>query len=491
MSDSRYDPVENARVDKLIGPAEAKPIVSNPNDPNLSASDPQHHANPNYQGVDFFALDFVRQRESIMEKLNQQLKADKIELEETTVQITEGAVKACVGESNARYAQGALKREIINTYYNHPMILHDFATKRGETLAGGQGRGPALIIGSGPTLDDCHDLIRGWQGGIFCSSSQAVSMLALGKRAFEIAIVDVKCESDEFEPLDEFAEKDCHIIVHPGVDPEIIQTWRWGKRYFRIIVHNIPFYTDVQPLAFPSITTTLYVYGCALSCQITMAALMGYNPLYLCGADFGYPRNQDRFRQFTKVGGQWVLGDAVKMRYVRHAKVEYRNGCMSDSFQAYYKQTFMNVWRLSLSDIFRVGHEGGLYEVPEVSAQEILDKQGVISIDRFISNKDKIDICERYLLQYGTYSFTYPNGQVEFVVFDDEERDLPRYIDMCNRAFAERKMPGVLILGEEKSRLSYLRNDAAWEAKEKRWGWEIKSQASPMEIIPAASSTSG
>ena len=457
-------------------------------DPNMKAPDPQHFANPNYQGVDFFALDFIKQRESIIEQIKaNQIRADKTD-PETTSQMDEKDVKAAIGESNAKYAAGALKREIINSYYNHPLILHDFATGRAKTLTGGQGLGPALIIGSGPTMDDCHDLVRGWTGGIFCSSSQAMTMLALNRRNFHIVVVDVKTENDEFLPLDEWEGKDCKLILHPGIDPEVIQMWRGQKYYFRIIVHNIPFYTEILPLAYPMIPTTLYVYGCAASCQITMAALMGYNPLYLCGCDFGYPREQDRFRSYSKVDGKWVLSDPVKMRYVRHAKVKYRNGCMSDTFQAYYKQTFFNVWRLSLADIFRVGREGGLYEVPWVTHEELIKTQGNISRDKYISNKDKIDICERYLLKYGTYTFEYPNNQVEYVVFDNEERDLPRYIEMCNMAFAEKKLPGVLILNEERSRLDYLRDDAAWEAKEKRWGWEISSQASLMETTPEASS---
>ncbi|MDD5547145.1 MAG: DUF115 domain-containing protein [Candidatus Omnitrophica bacterium] len=460
-------------------------------DPHLRDADPQHYANPNYQGVDFFALDFIKQREAVIDKLKaNQIRADK-EDPETTVMVAEKDVQARIGESNQRYAQGALKREIINSFYNHPLILHDFATGRGKNLTPNSGMGPALIIGSGPTLDKCHDLIRGWKGGLFCSSSQAITMAALGKDNFNIAIVDVKTESDELLPLEEWEGRNCRIITHPGVDPEILQVWRGAKLYFRITVHNYPFYTEIQPLAYPMIPTTLYVYGCAVSCQITMAALMGYNPLFLCGCDFGFPGEQDRFRSYSKVDGKWLLSEPTKMKYVRHAKVTYRNGCPSDTFQSYYKQTFFNVWRLSLADVFRVGDEGGLYEVPSVTKEEVAQTGGDIIRDKYISNKDKIDICERYLLHYGTFTFEYPNNQVEFVVFEDEARDMPRYIQMCNNAFAQSKMPGVLNLEEERSRIAYLRDDALWEEKEKRWQWATKSQQSLTETTPEASSASG
>jgi hypothetical protein len=143
-----------------------------------------------------------------------------------------------------------------------------------------------------------------------------------------------------------------------------------------------------------------------------------------------------------------------------------------------------------MADIFVVGQKGGLYEVPKVTKEELMETQGYIRSERYISNKDKRDICERYLLQYGTYTFEYPNGQVEFVLFNNEEQDLPRYIEAVNASFRANKMPGALILGEEKGRLEYLRNDAAWEAKEKRWQWEIKSPQSATAIEPETSSVS-
>jgi hypothetical protein len=457
-------------------------------DPHLTDADPQHHPNPNYQGVDFFVLDFVKKREAILEKL-QADQAAKGPEPETQAVMNEADVKAGIADQNAKYASGALRREIVNSYYNHPLILHDFATGRGATMPPGTGKGPALIIGSGPSLDDCHDLIRSWKGGLFCSTSQGVTMLALGKRDFHMIAVDVKTESDEYMPLDAWEGRNVTLITHPGIDPECLQAWRWKKQYFRIVVHQMPFYIDILPVAYPMITTTMYVYGCALSAQVSMASMMGYNPLFLCGADFGYPDDKSRFRSFSRqADGSWKLADPYPpVKYYRHAKVHYRNGCPSDSFQAYYKQTFMNVWRLSLADIFKVGKKGGLYEVPQVDAADLITNQGVMPIDRLISNKDKIDICERYLLQYGTYTFEYPNGQVEFVVFNDPENDLPRYLEAVNRGFAERKMPGVLLLGEEKDRLNYLRDDEAWGRKEKRWQWEIMSPQSQTETEPAKS----
>ena len=450
-------------------------------DPHLSDLDPQHYPNPNYQGLDAFVLDFVKKREVLLDQVKAQRAAQLAATPqvEITAEMPESQVRAHVGESNAQYAAGALKRETLNCFYNHPLILHDYATGRGKTVQPGQSLGPALIVGSGPTLDDAHDLIRGWKGQIFCSTSQGVTMLALGKRDFHMIAVDVKTESDELMPLDEWQGKGVKLITHPGMDPEIIQAWRWEKRYFRIIVHQMALYTEVQPIAYPMITTTMYVYGCAVASQITTAAMMGYNPLFLVGCDFGYPRGQSRFRQYNKVNGEWVLGDAAPMKYMIHPKVVYRNGCAGDHFQAYYKQTAFNVWRLSLSDIFVVGNEGGIYEAPKVTREELAQNQGDVPRDRWISNKDKIDISERYLAKYGTMTFEYPNGQVEFCVFNDIEKELPLYIDAINRGFAERKLPGVLLLNEERSRIAYLLDDEAWERKEKRWQWEIKSPESP------------
>lgn len=458
-------------------------------DPNIHGTDPQHFPNPNYQGLDAFVIDFVKKREVILDTVKAQ-QALIPQPPDITVQMEESEVHAKVGESNQKYADGALRRETLNSFLNHPLILHDFATGRGRTVEGGHGLGPALIVGSGPTLDDAHDLIRGWKGGLFCSTSQGITMLALGKRDFYMIAVDVKTESDELMPLDEWQGKGVKIITHPGIDPEIIQAWRWEKRYFRIIVHQMPLYTEIQPIAYPMITTTMYVYGCAVSAQLMLASMMGYNPLFMVGCDFGYPREQARFRQYTKVDGEWVLGAATPARYLLHPRVRYRNDCMTDHFQAYYKQTFFNAWRLSLADVFIVGHGGGIYEVPSIEPAELISRNGDMPRDRYLSNKDKTDICERYLIKYGTYTFEFPNGQVEYVVFEHPETEIPLYIEAMNKIFADRKLPGVLLLGEERARFDYLLNDEAWERKEKRWQWAIKSPQLPTETpseLPSAS----
>ncbi len=461
-------------------------------DAGMVSADPQHHPNPVYQGIDFFALDFIRRREQTLAQIAE-IRSREPSVPDTTLEMGEAEVKADISGSNAKYAQGALRREILNSYYNHPLILHDFATGRGKNLEPAVGKGPALIIGSGPTLDEAHDLVRGWKGGIFCSSSQAVTMLALGKRDFHCVVVDVKTLSNEFIPLDEFEGKNITMITHPGMEPEVIQCWRWNKLYFRIIVHNMQFYTETMPIAYPMIRTTLYVYGCVAASQIMMAKLLGYNPLYLVGCDFGFPDNRSRFAGFHKVDGEWKQDPpSPPPRFQLHPKVTYRNGCTSDHFNAYYKQTFMNAWRLTLSDMWKVGKKGGLYEVPSISSEELLACQGEIPRDKYVlSNKDKQDICERYLLQYGTYTFEFPSGQVEFVVFGDEEKELPLYIQAINNAFAAQKMPGVLILGEERGRLKYLRDDEAWARKEKRWQWETTSPQSQTEIKSEGPSENG
>jgi hypothetical protein len=448
-----------------------------------------------FTGGDRHVLQFIRKREETLARVAE-IQRQQPPTPNTTVEMNEADVKADIGGSNAKYAAGALKREIMNSYYNHPLIIDDFVQGRAKNLDPAQpgSKGPALIIGSGPTLDDHHDLIRGWKGGLFCSSSQCVTMAALGKREFHVVAVDVKTLSDEFMPLDVWDGLDATLIIHPGMDPEVIHEWRWKKQYFRIIVHGMPFYTEIMPIAYPMIRTTLYVYGCVASAQIMMAHLMGYGPLFMIGCDFGYPGNRARFTNMLRTDtGTWEPGPpSGPPVFTLHPKVTYRNGCISDHFQSYYKQTAFNAWRLTLADLFRVGPGGGLYEVPEISDERLLATQGNLeSYDFVLSNKDKQDICERYLLQYGTYTFEFPSGQVEFVVFQNPDEEIPKYLDMMNGMFRAQRMPGVLILGEEKGRLNYLRDDEAWARKEARWRWAITSPQSPTETISEPPSASG
>jgi hypothetical protein len=463
-------------------------------DAGIGAADPQHHANPQYNGNDHLVLAFIKKREETLAKVAE-IQRSQPPRPNTTIELREDQVAADIGGSNAQYAAGALKREIMNSYYNHPLIMEDFAAGRASNLDPRQpgNAGPALIIGSGPTLDRNHDLIRGWNGGIFCSSSQCRAMVALGKKSFNIVAVDVKTLSNEFTPMNIWGDVGANLILHPGMDPEVIHEWRWRKQYFRIIVHGMPFYTEMLPIAYPMIRTTMYVYGCVASAQIMIANLLGYGPLFLIGCDFGYEGNQARFTDFNRTAdGKWELAEkSGPPQFTLHPKVTFRNGVVSDHFQAYYKQTFFNAWRLTLADIFRVGPGGGLYEVPEISKERLSQTQGALEASDFVlSNRDKQDISERYLLQFGTYTFEFPNGQVEFVLFKNPEVEIPQYLEMVNNMFRQQRMPGVLLLGEEKSRLDYLRNDEAWARKEQRWQWAIKSPQSLTENPPDSNSPS-
>ena len=381
---------------------------------------------------------------------------------------TERNLVHSVAAYNRNTKKATMGMEILHSYYNHKQIWEDIHEGTGRDV--GQARietpEPALIVGSGQSLDKAHDLLKDWKGAIFSSTSQATTLIHTGKhdRLYFIAL-DPKLNVDEFVGMDDWAKYDATLVIQPCIAPIIFDIWKNKKLYFRIMEPMTEFYTQNLSIAYRFIPTFLYLFSCSLSAQLGLAAAMGYNPLILVGCDFGAPNNKYRFTRWDcmptdittvnketgdkkhythfseipkdldlittvhKREWQSTTGDAIPSE----KEVMSNNGVITDALQLYYKRSLFCVARLDMKDIINTSTEGIITEMPEATIEEVIENQGQGLEDRYLTTIQKQHVYERYLASQHTYAVRFKEKGIRFIETTDPVKEVPGFLAMLKK----------------------------------------------------------
>lgn len=219
-------------------------------------------------------------------------------------------------------------------------------------------KGPALIVGAGPSFDKAAPFLKDWKGALFASESMASTCLYHGRDPEYIAVYDGHPSIHDLF-LNHEGIGDQILLAHPAINEKVINTWRGEKRYY-VMMHlpsvdmreaflgffkeegddTLPddmtigelrtrvaeyddnpdhgwwipfrsamlrailvgknhmfgddFFTAINPILFSYIRTMILNAGCVVNNMIQCASFMGYSPIFLAGVDFGYPDDMHR-----------------------------------------------------------------------------------------------------------------------------------------------------------------------------------------------------
>jgi hypothetical protein len=247
-----------------------------------------------------------------------------------------------------------------------------------------RGEGPCLIVGSGPSLDDCVPAIKDWEGAIFCSTSQLGLFEYLKRDPTYCVYIDADPSMTHLlTPRFQSSECTTTLLTHPQMPSEVFHLWGGQQRYFRMFDPGDSFSKEYLPLMYQAMNfqekrgIQSYVLngGCVANAMIALAQSLGYSPIILVGYDLGYPDKQRRFRNYIQdEEGTWKREEMEMLppeRPVFHAA----NGILTDELQVFYKLSFMILWGLSAPNLLSCS-QGILYEVPFVPFREVLESQG-------------------------------------------------------------------------------------------------------------------
>jgi hypothetical protein len=161
---------------------------------------------------------------------------------------TEAKVRSDSTLYNKATQERQLIHEQVNTAYNHHTIVEAFKSGRARDI-GDEPKAtgiPAIIIGSGPSLDYSIQFMKEWKGGIFCSSSQACTLMYYGIEPTHIVALDPFSSHEEISSID-WSKTKTKLIVHPGVWPSMVDYWpNEMLMYIECLGKPDSFYADIQ-----------------------------------------------------------------------------------------------------------------------------------------------------------------------------------------------------------------------------------------------------
>lgn len=370
---------------------------------------------------------------------------------------TETTIKTSSNHYNQSTKQIQLIHEELNSAINHPIIIKRIKDGKARDVADEPKANdtPAFILGSGPSLDDSIKYLKQWKGGIFCTTSHALTLMYYGIEPTHIVALDPFCQWSEIEGVD-WSKTKTKLVCHPGIWPDLVEKWpnemllyienlgRLDSFYATTQKHQYSWREaskeDIRTATFHYyIRTEVTLFACSPPVQMFMAQILGYGTVFLAGVDFCYTNEKERFTSYTvnvektNDPANFELGEK-KLIWDKHESptnpndkdyLIMNNGKRSHVIHLYYKKNWVSSWRLSGQTVYTTDH-GAITEVPYTSIEKVIRKQGQDYQKQFPAYIAKQ--TETYLASVGAFVVETKEG-ISFVEAEDPKVDMVKYME--------------------------------------------------------------
>jgi len=224
---------------------------------------------------------------------------------------------------NEKIMQGWLHRWVSNTATNYGSKLLGEEENFANLFMAHKNK-PALITGSGPSLEDTIPHIKNFDGLVISTNSSMSLLMKNGIKPDYVHIFDGQYKPERIGnlPID-----DVTLICATFVLPEMVKFWKtkgkvygfsafdpeevWFKKYMWYLYRDyvgIPTSGSVGPNA------------------IRLAAYMGCNPIILTGLDQTFTGGKYRVDQYDYIDDKYVLKDFDHEEAINKQPISYHNG---------------------------------------------------------------------------------------------------------------------------------------------------------------------
>lgn len=382
---------------------------------------------------------------------------------------TEDTVRTNADNYNIGTEASQLLHEQLSSAMNWQVIRKAYIEGRAKDMhSEPKSTQPAIIIGSGPSLDYSIKFLKDWKGGIFCSTSHALTLIHHGVEPTHLVVLDPFCYWDQMKGYD-WSKSRTKMITNPGVWPDLVANWPGPMLlYLQNPDRADSFYMNEQknmytwrehedPVKYRSdtfhymIRTWFPIFACTPAMELITADFLGYGPLFLCGVDFGFPGGVARFTE-------WKLDDKGEWTEHKHPykpsphDIMTRSGIPTADVHLYYKKNFISAWRMCGKTMYTTDH-GIMPEIPYVDIEKVVRHQGKCVKEQA---PEKIQhISEKYLASVGAFVINTKRGP-KFIECEEPWTMLPQWMAAQNR----------VLLCDNCKRVSNINNDSPIDGME-------------------------
>ena len=310
-------------------------------------------------------------------------------------------------ELNDRNLAERTKQYAYNECVNWPRIAAE-ASKHPMSVSSlpALWKTPALIVGSGPTLDDAIPHFNQFNGVIFCSISQINILEKWGIAPDFVVALDSADDAADIL-LDEHSNLSSSILLtFPGISPRILERWPSRVRYFRLIGDPL------DEARFPWIDTQFPMLGSVNNTEVIIANFFHCDPIVLAGVDYCFPGGRTRAQDYRR-RGPYIF----EPKLLQYAETEEGKTTSSEE-QLFYANILLAFWKAFKMNLVQVGDRGAMEEIPRISVEDLARPIVVPALpENFWS-----DVVDKDMIAMGLYANV--QGSVVNLHYKDRDKEI-------------------------------------------------------------------
>ena len=303
---------------------------------------------------------------------------------------------------------GSQNNLIVNAVENYPRIKAMFEKTRPDVAAiQFPPNTPALIVGSGSSLDEHIEEIRQWRGVIFATPQTFPVLMSRGIVPQFVTAVDTSV--DDVTPLIGEGNSFTTLITHPSIHPTMFEAWK-GPIVFSLV--NFDDECDVLFRAiYPYIQFNVGAQGCVSNMQLIMAKHFGVNPVVMVGMDMQNSSDGRSSATRWKKVGNW-----------RWEAIPNPKTAVPDEIpivMQFYRLLLAVIWKGTGFNLFRIGR--GLDLIPEIS----MANAGAHNWPAPIPHHEIVKKVDAYTIPEGVYG-AMEKGMISMIEFAERITQKPK-----------------------------------------------------------------
>lgn len=305
---------------------------------------------------------------------------------------------------------GSQNNLIVNAVENYRTIKDMFSKFRPDVAAINIPPGmPAVIVGSGSSLDENVEILRNWKGIIFATPQTYNTLMSRGIVPQFVTAIDTSIE--DVEPLRGEGNSFTTLLTHPSIHPQMLDAWKGPIMFTQV---NFDDETDILFRAmFPFITFNMGAQGCVSNMQLIMCSALNLKTVVLLGMDMCTTDGRSSATRWKKVGN-W------RYEMIANPRDPAKMGTTEIPIvMQFYRLLLAVIWKGTGINLFRIGR--GLDLIPEISPENACAKNFPAPME----HHRLVKIIDDYTIPEGVYG-AMKEGRIEMIEFAERLTTKPR-----------------------------------------------------------------